>query len=225
MRQRSPAALVWLTVLSLGMLISAAGAIVFGLKLLTAPAAERPPAAALHATGRPSPPPAASDSTRRPGLPPAAPQLLTPAFRPEDARLTAEAAYSEMREALRRADARRAACFLPQEKLRTLREPDAILGALNRLTVDSTKVVRATTRGKKAVLFVLAQSEDITSPDGKVLPIDAVVRMAIEDGHWKVLSQLWLVASPPQQDQQEALAWLQGASPTPSDGGKALRPR
>lgn len=203
MSERSPVALVWLAVLSLGLLAGVVGAVVFGLRLLRDRAATPAPSLVTEA----------SDASDRPGPSSEDASPVVPDFRPEDAGLTAEAAYAEMREALSQADARRAACFVPKEKLRTLQEPEAVLGVLDSLSVDSTEVVRATLREQKAVLFVRATSQDITSADGTILPIDAVVRMALEDGHWTVVSQLWLVASPVEQDQQEALAWLDAPPP------------
>jgi hypothetical protein len=125
---------------------------------------------------------------------------------------SADEAYQDLWRALEQRDATEAARYVPAARLRTLKSGDDVISSLLVLSpVKDMRVARATTSGDKAVLFVKASSQDVTDAKGRPAPIDVVVRMAREDGHWKVHFQRWLVATPPATEQREALAWLKGA--------------
>jgi hypothetical protein len=149
---------------------------------------------------------APAEEPPRPSLAPAL--QIKPSFSPADAQRTPESAYEDMRQALQQEDGRRAAKYLPKEKLASLGSEREVLSELDALTVDSARVVQAHKRGEKAVLFVKAVSAQMTSADGSPADIDAILRFAREDGHWKLARQLWLVNSAVEQEQQEALGWL-----------------
>jgi hypothetical protein len=101
--------------------------------------------------------------------------------------------------------------YVPAAQLRVMKSREQALDSFLGLSpIEDVRVARATTRGEKAVLFVTAGSPSITDASGRRAPIDVVVRMVREDGHWKVERQLWLVSTPPEEQQAEALAWLEG---------------
>lgn len=128
----------------------------------------------------------------------------------EDTR-SPEEAYRELWAALERRDGVEAANYVPAARLQTLKSPDEVVASLLVLSpVKDLRIVRSTTTGDKAVLFAKASSQDITDAKGRPAPIDVIVRMARETGHWKVYAQRWLVATPPATEQREALAWLKG---------------
>jgi len=125
---------------------------------------------------------------------------------------SADEAYQDLWRALEQRDAVDAATYVPEAKLRSLKTGDEVINSFLVLSpVKDMHVARATTTGDKAVLFVRASSRDVTDAKGRPAPIDVIVRMTREDGHWKVHSQRWLVATPPATEQREALAWLKGA--------------
>lgn len=97
--------------------------------------------------------------------------------------------------------------YLPKEKLASLGGEREVLSELDALSIDSARVVQTHTRGAKAAPFVKAVSAQMTSADGSPADIDAILRLAREDGHWKLARQRWLVNSAVEQEQQEALGW------------------
>jgi hypothetical protein len=202
---------VLLAAIGLGVLASV-GAIVFLGYRVASEIANRPapPAPATAPVAGLQPAPASRES---PDEDPPRPTLalalqVKPSFGPADAQRTPQSAYDDMREALQQGDGRRAAKYLPNQKLASLGSEREVLSELDALTVDSARVVQAHKRGEKAVLFVKAVSAQMTSADGSPADIDAILRLAREDGHWKLARQLWLVNSAVEQEQQEALGWL-----------------
>lgn len=120
-------------------------------------------------------------------------------------------AYRDLWAALEQRDGAEASKYVPAVKLQAMKSGDDVVSSFLVLSpVKDLRVVRSTTTGDKAVLFVKASSQDITDDRGRPAPIDVIVRMAREDGHWKVHAQRWLVATPPATEQREALAWLKG---------------
>lgn len=118
-------------------------------------------------------------------------------------------AYRDLWAALERRDGAEASKYVPAVKLQAMKSGDDVVSSFLVLSpVKDLRVVRSTTTGDKAVLFVKASSQDITDDKGRPAPIDVVVRMALENGYWKVLSQMWLVSTPPAAEQHKALTWL-----------------
>ncbi len=150
-------------------------------------------------------PPAPS---RRTGLP-------APRFTAQDAGRSAEQAYLDLWSALQRDDGAAASKYVPAAKLATFETaPEVVSSFMSLSPIDELRLGKSTTSGDKAVLFANASSSAITDAKGKPSPIDVVVRMARENGYWKVISQMWLVSTPPEQEQREAMAWLQAPAAT-----------
>ncbi len=193
-------------------LLTSVGAILFLGYRVKSDIANRPspPVSAATLAAEVQAPPASQEAPdEEPPRPTLALSLqVKPSFGPADAQRTPESAYDDMRAALQQEDGRRAAKYLPTEKLASLGSEGEVLSELDALTVDSARVVQAHKRADKAVLFVKAVSAQMTSADGSPADIDAILRFAREDGHWKLARQLWLVNSAVEQEQQEALGWL-----------------
>jgi hypothetical protein len=128
----------------------------------------------------------------------------------QDAR-SPEEAFRDLWAALERRDAAEAALYVPTASLQAFKTGDEVIDSFLVLSpVKDMRIARSTTTGDKAVLFARASSEDVTDEKGRPAPIDIIVRMVREDGHWKVLAQRWLVSTPPATEQRDALAWLKG---------------
>jgi hypothetical protein len=141
---------------------------------------------------------------------PPAPALV-PRYTARDAERGAADAYRDLWAGIGKNDAEVAIKYVPAAQLRVMKSREQALDSFLGLSpIEDVRVARATTRGEKAVLFVTAGSPSITDASGRRAPIDVVVRMVREDGHWKVERQLWLVSTPPEEQQAEALAWLEG---------------
>jgi hypothetical protein len=216
-----PASLAWLAAL-LALLAGSVGFVTYsGYRMLTTPettAATGPAktAARLAVTETASrvPEPAATVSGGG-GLPPEDPGAGR--LPPEDPQgavaQTPDAAFRDLRAALERQDAPAAAKYLLAAKRARLRSMEEALSELAPLAVEQVRITRTTQRGDKAVLYAQTESPDITSADGKPAAIDMVVQLLREGGQWKVFRQLWLVNTPPEEEQRQALAWLGSAVP------------
>jgi hypothetical protein len=149
-----------------------------------------------------SPPPTSTLAEARP-------PLVTKRLTEQDAQRSAGEAYRDLWVGIARGDAEVAAKYVPAAKLREMKTgAEAIDSFLGLSPIEDVRVAKATTEGDKAVLFVKASSPSITDERGRRAPIDVVVRMAREEGHWTVESQIWLVSTPPEEEQARALAWL-----------------
>ena len=152
---------------------------------------------------------------------PAAAGLGAPPFTAEDGRRSADDAYRDLWVALGRRDGAAASKYVPAAKLTTLKSESEVVSHFLGLPVSQVKLAKSTTSGDKAVLFAKTSSSAFTDDKGRPAPVDVVVRMARENGYWKVQSQMWLVSTPPEQEQREAMAWLKAAPARPGDTRQA----
>jgi hypothetical protein len=136
---------------------------------------------------------------------------------------TPDAAFRDLRAALERQDARAAARYLLAAKRARMRNVDEALGELAPLQAQQVRITKVTQRGGKAVLFARTESAEITSADGEPAAIDVVVQLLQEDGQWKVFRQLWLVNTPPEEEQEKAIAWLAPSASPKGAAGDAVR--
>jgi hypothetical protein len=199
MARLETSAIVWLSLLGAGVvgIVGVGGYAAY--RLITEPEepADDPP---VHVAA----PPAPATAPARPG-----PAALTPRFTAEDAQRAADEAYRDLWAGIAKRDAEVAIKYVPAAKLRAMTTgEEAIDSFLGLSPIENVRVVEATTAGDRAVLFAKASSPSITDERGRPAPVDVVVRMAREDGHWTVQSQLWLVSSDPAEQQADALAWL-----------------
>jgi hypothetical protein len=136
---------------------------------------------------------------------------LTPRYTTQDAERLPDDAYRDLWVGIARNDAEVAMKYVPDAKLREMATREQVLDSFLGLSpVEDVRVAKGMTSGTKAVLFVKASSPTITDARGRRSPIDVVVRMVREDGHWKVDQQVWLVATEPEEHQASAMAWLKG---------------
>ena len=137
------------------------------------------------------------------------PAVPVPQFIAHDAERLADEAYRDLWAAISRGDANVAAKYVPAAKLQDMKTRDEVIDSFLGLSpIEDVRVAKGMTSGNKAVLFVTASSPTITDARGRRSPIDVVVRMVQEDGHWKVDQQIWLVATEPAEHQATAMAWL-----------------
>jgi hypothetical protein len=226
-----PSSLAWLAAL-LALLAGSVGFVAYsGYRMLTTPettAAIGPaktaarPAVSETAARVPEPAATASGGGRLPPEDPGA--LRLPAEDPHEAvAQTPDAAFRDLRAALERQDAPAAAKYLLAAKRARMRSIQEALSELTPLEAEQVRITKVTQRGGKAVLYAQTESPDITSADGQPAAIDVVVQLLQEDGQWKVFRQLWLVNTPPEDDQREALAWLSASAPAKGAAGDAVR--
>lgn len=155
---------------------------------------------------RPTPQPTPQLTVR-----PAEPTVTPPQFTAADARRSADDAYKDLWAALLGGVGTTATKYVPTAKLQTMRNERAVVADFMGLPVSRVQVSKTTTNGDKAVLFAKATAAGITDEKGRPATVEVVVRMYRENGYWKVLSQMWLVSTPPERERQEALGWLKAA--------------
>jgi hypothetical protein len=211
MRRADTASVAWLVTLTLVIAGLGGFAAYAGYRVWTE-LAGKPVAPEQTATTRPA---AAAETVREPPAPSGRTRLPVPRLTAQDAARSAEEAYADLWSALRRGDGGAASKYVPAAKLATLESAEAVVDSFMGLSpIDELSPGKPATSGDKAVIFAKASSSAITDQKGKPSPIDVVVRMAREDGYWKVISQMWLVSTPPEKEQREAMAWLQAPAAT-----------
>jgi hypothetical protein len=201
MARLETSAIVWLAVLGAGILgiVGVGGYAAY--RLITQPDEHVEEAVAVT-----SPPPPPVTSVPQPGA-----AALTPRYTAQDAERLPDEAYRDLWVGIARGDAAVAMKYVPAAKLREMTSGEQVLDSFLGLSpVEDVRVAKGMTSGTKAVLFVKASSPTITDAHGHRSPIDVVVRMVQEDGHWKVDQQIWLVATEPEEHQASAMAWLKG---------------
>ena len=202
MARLETSAIVWLGLLGAGILGIAGVGGYAAYRMIASPDEPLEQAAALAS----QPPPV----TTLP-VPPSGTDALKPRYTAKDGERLPDEAYRDLWVALDRGDAVAATKYVPDAKLREMTTHAQVLSSFLGLSpVENVRVTKGMTSGTRAVLFVKASSPIITDAHGHRSPIDVVVRMVQEDGHWKVDQQVWLVSTDPGEQQASAMAWLKG---------------
>jgi hypothetical protein len=134
-----------------------------------------------------------------------------------------DAAFRDLRAALERRDGPAAAKYLLSAKRARMSNVEEALSELAPLDAEQVRITKVTQRGGKAVLYARTESPEITSADGQPAAIEVIVQLLQEDGQWKVFRQLWLVNTPPEEDQEKAIAWLGPSASPKGPAGDAVR--
>jgi len=132
-----------------------------------------------------------------------------PPYTAEDGRRTAEDAGRDFLAAVQQGDGKRLVKYALRAKRADYESEDDALRDLRAMSFDEARVVKSRARDDKAVLIVAARVKEFTDDKGNPSPVDVVLQLQREDGHWKLFRQQWLVATPLAEYEQEAMSWLE----------------
>lgn len=224
-RPRPPNTL-WLVVLTCALVLSGGAVFVLASRHVMKSVSD-PEAAVSASSDAPAPGTFPPSAAAEPALVTPEPEravaggLPEPSYTKEDARRSAEEAGRDFLAAVQQGDAKRLVKYALRAKRATYQSEDDALRDLRALSFDEARVVRSRTMDDKAVLIAAARVDQITDDKGQPSPIDVVLQLQREGGHWKLFRQQWLIATPLAESEQEALQWLESA---PADEGGAGGP-
>jgi Ankyrin repeat len=167
--------------------------------------------------------PRATPAAAAPSAAPAQRGLRQPRYGPEDARSKPQDAYRAALDAMRRGDAGALTKYeLGAVLAQQTAEAEVLREIGSPVPFEAARVARTKQRGDRAVLVANVVSRAVTNDKGESAPIQVVARMAREGGHWKIARQTWLIATPLEEHEREALAWL---DEKPAGAGQSSGPR